>query len=314
MNFMQIKKESPLHAWLEIVRPPDLLTIPGDFLAGMAVTAVLTGVFPAGWRIFPGILSVLCLYVFGVINNDICDETKDHFKHPERPIPSKRISIRDAMIADLTFLICGIFFAFVCGHRPFICAVILVAMIFVYNSTLKRKLETSIVGIGFCRGLGFLMGASLVGWHVGVLPVFLSLAAYFGIVTWIINNVERYQIPDKIVFLPALVLFSGWILTTPFLMLCGELRFKMLGVSVMALFISMILIFNAALQVFNHSVDMRQMHKYIRTLVLAIMPWQACWIILSVGYWKISMSTTAILLMIIFPIISLVLLHKNKEY
>ena len=70
----------------ELVRAPAALSVPGDALAGAAVTGTL-GVQTAGLA-----TASLCLYWAGMAANDWADRDLDAQERPERPIPSGRVA------------------------------------------------------------------------------------------------------------------------------------------------------------------------------------------------------------------------------
>jgi len=80
-----------LKAWLEIIRLPNVLTAPGDPLAGMLLASL--GIATIPWR--DGLLlcaASILFYMAGMILNDVMDIKEDTADRPGRPIPSGRIS------------------------------------------------------------------------------------------------------------------------------------------------------------------------------------------------------------------------------
>ncbi|RMI33163.1 UbiA family prenyltransferase, partial [Streptomyces triticirhizae] len=73
-------------AWLELVRGPAALTVPGDALAGSAA-----GRAPARNTAL-AMASSVCLYWSGMALNDWADRAEDARDRPHRPLPSGRIA------------------------------------------------------------------------------------------------------------------------------------------------------------------------------------------------------------------------------
>ena len=157
-----------MRAWLELFRVPNLLTVPGDPLAGwlLAVGGV--------WH--PALLAVvaasLSFYALGLIANDILDYKTDVRERPSRPLPSKRISPIAAV--SVALLLCGAapVLAWLAGPSAFDVGVLLFLVIVLYNSMLKSVPVIGPLTMGLCRGLNLLMGAaaSVVVNGVVILP------------------------------------------------------------------------------------------------------------------------------------------------
>ena len=81
-SFNQIEM---LYGRLELIRPPNLFTIPGDVLAGASLALISPEKIP---HVFPVIAISLLLYMSGLIINDCCDRNIDAIERPHRPIPS----------------------------------------------------------------------------------------------------------------------------------------------------------------------------------------------------------------------------------
>ena len=83
-------------AWLALLRPPNLPTLPGDPLAGWCL---------AGGGDWPGVIAaavaVLLLYMAGLILNDVADIEIDRRERPDRPLPSGRVTRAAALRASL---------------------------------------------------------------------------------------------------------------------------------------------------------------------------------------------------------------------
>ena len=75
-----------LRGYLELLRPPNVMTAVADVLAGYAVAGL------SNWAALPWLLgATACLYAGGVVLNDFFDRHLDARERPERPLPSGRV-------------------------------------------------------------------------------------------------------------------------------------------------------------------------------------------------------------------------------
>ncbi|HEY0640042.1 MAG TPA: UbiA family prenyltransferase, partial [Pseudonocardiaceae bacterium] len=81
-----------LAAFVQLVRAPAALTVPGDTVAGAAAAGLRLG----GRRLALPLASA-CLYWAGMALNDYADRELDATERPERPIPSGRVTPGEAL-------------------------------------------------------------------------------------------------------------------------------------------------------------------------------------------------------------------------
>ena len=170
-------------AWPRLLRLPNLLTVPGDILAGFLLAPAAR---PSDWAQLPlAFLAGLLLYAAGLILNDLFDYAEDLRDRPDRPLPSGAISREAAAVAVLVFLwIAGFLSAF---FDALPVALPLIASLVLYDIGLKRKPLLGPSLMGACRAGNLLLGAAAAapgGWHSPApLLAAAALAAYIGIVT-----------------------------------------------------------------------------------------------------------------------------------
>ena len=149
-------KAGRLHAWLELFRAPNLLTVPGDPLAGWLLAA------GGAWH--PASVAVLaaslCFYALGLIANDILDYKTDVRERPARPLPSKRITPMAAVSVALLLCCAAPALAWLAGPSAFDVGALLFMVIILYNSMLKSTPVIGQLTMGLCRGLNLLLGAA----------------------------------------------------------------------------------------------------------------------------------------------------------
>ncbi len=149
-----------IRAFLQLIRLPNFLTVPGDILVGGLIAA--GGVFSLR-QMGAGIAASLCFYGFGVALNDVTDSEIDRRERPERPIPSGAISRGAALSVAVGFFALGfLFIRFTPGYFALPAAVILCALIAAYNCGLKRVPVAGVLTMGACRGANILLGTAAV--------------------------------------------------------------------------------------------------------------------------------------------------------
>lgn len=150
-------------AGLTLSRLPNLLTVPGDPLAGYLLVAGPLAF--ADWRAaLPLMGSALALYLAGVWGNDYCDRALDAVERPERPLPAGVIRPGWALAVALIFTVLGVGWAgWRCGVFSGGVAAALAGLIWLYNGVTKRSAVWGPLNMGACRGASLLLGGSLAG-------------------------------------------------------------------------------------------------------------------------------------------------------
>nr|WP_231704463.1 UbiA family prenyltransferase [Arthrobacter caoxuetaonis] len=140
---------------MELVRAPAVLTVLGDSVAGGAAA----GRSLAGRRALMPLASA-CLYAGGMALNDYADRDLDAVERPERPIPSGRISARNALTAASALTAAGLGLCAAAGGRGALAVgVPLAVSIWTYDLVAKNHALPGAVSMGTCRALDVLMGA-----------------------------------------------------------------------------------------------------------------------------------------------------------
>lgn len=146
---------SAVRTWLQLLRAPNLLTVPGDPLAGF----LLASGGHLETRLGLAILASLCAYGFGLLLNDLADLAEDRRERPSRPLPSGAASIL-AVRAAAGALGVAALLASAAVNPPtlVVCAALLVAVI-AYNFVAKKIAVVGPLTMGLCRGASVLLGA-----------------------------------------------------------------------------------------------------------------------------------------------------------
>lgn len=141
--------------YLELVRAPAVLTVIGDSMAG---SAAADRALTRRRALMP--LASACLYAGGMALNDYADRDLDAEERPERPIPSGRISPRNALAVASALTAAGLGLCAAGGGRGALTVgVPLAVSIWAYDLVAKDLGLLGAVSMGTCRALDVLMGA-----------------------------------------------------------------------------------------------------------------------------------------------------------
>jgi len=144
-------------ALLRLVRPPNVFTAFADALAGLLILRGLgVTAAPGAGRV---ILASGCLYLAGIVLNDVFDREIDARERPTRPIPKGEIGVRFAALLGAALMLAGVGLAASVGRSPAIVAAALAGCILAYDGGLKHTRVGPLV-MGACRGLDVTMALS----------------------------------------------------------------------------------------------------------------------------------------------------------
>ncbi len=186
-----------MQAYAQLVRLPNLPTALADILLGFLATGS-----PTDWRRWPTYLLLMaasaCLYCGGMVWNDYFDRDLDKRERPERPIPSGKITPRQAALCGAGLVIAGIVLAFLAGLvaggwvAPTVLALLLTAAIFLYDGWLKRTVVGP-VAMGACRFLNVMLGVAPAAALLPTRGVYLAflVGLYIVGVTWLARTEAR---------------------------------------------------------------------------------------------------------------------------
>ncbi|MBW1769417.1 MAG: UbiA family prenyltransferase [Deltaproteobacteria bacterium] len=224
-----------IFAYLQLMRFPNLFTSMADVLAGYLIIR--------GLRIDWSELLALCLstsfiYGGGCILNDVHDRKRDARERPHRPIPSGRVSLREALLLTLVFFGLGLIAALWAGKNSLLIASIIVLLAITYDIFTKEMSVEGPITMGACRGANLLLGMSTSLYWCGIPLVFplISFLYVFALTTlsqfevegglagkgWIVSGclllvifalsilgMTQYLVADCLIYMGLLVLFVG---------------------------------------------------------------------------------------------------------
>lgn len=172
-------------AYLQLVRPANVVTAWADILAGFAASGVALLADGQGLLAAPLpwlLLATTGLYGGGIVFNDVFDAELDAQERPERPIPSGRASLQGATVLGGLLLIAGILAALQVSQGSAGIATMVALAALLYNAIAKHHRFWGPLNMGLCRGGNLLLGVSavpaMVGerWYLAAIPL-LYIAA-----------------------------------------------------------------------------------------------------------------------------------------
>ena len=101
-------------AWLELTRISNVLTVATNAMVGLWVAHLLAGQatierFIDWMPRHVGVVAGICLlYLFGMVLNDLLDRDVDAHERPSRPLPSRRVGLRPAILLAATLVSTGV--------------------------------------------------------------------------------------------------------------------------------------------------------------------------------------------------------------
>jgi 4-hydroxybenzoate polyprenyltransferase len=183
-------------AFAQLLRLPNVFTAFADIaLAGCAGASVY-----AGWQSaeYLGTLALLalasgCLYMAGMVWNDVFDLAEDRRDRPFRPLPSGRITVRTAGLLAGGLTLAGTGFTFLAGSAGL--GVGLAVAVLLYDAWLKRT-PVGPVAMAACRFLNVLLGLSAIPPDAFPMPLRVHTAGVIGV--YIVGVRNRAKISCRI--------------------------------------------------------------------------------------------------------------------
>lgn len=169
-----------LFYYLVLMRPANIVTAISDIIAGVAIAGLFVGDISSGeiYDIIYLALSTIGLYGGGIVFNDIFDLEIDKTERPERPIPSAKVSKKQAVFLGCSLFFFGIVFASLVAVNSALIAISIVVSALVYDKYAKHHLVAGPLTMGLCRGLNLLLGMSVAAsghlpelWMICFIPI-----------------------------------------------------------------------------------------------------------------------------------------------
>jgi 4-hydroxybenzoate polyprenyltransferase len=177
-----------LLAFAQLLRLPNVFTAFADIAMATCAALSVIPVWPGAdfWgRVALLTLASGCLYLAGMVWNDVFDLAEDKRDRPFRPLPSGRVPVRTASLLGTALTLAGVALAALAG--AVVLGVALASAVLLYDSWLKRT-PAGPVAMATCRFANVLLGLSVVGEDLIDVDMRLHLAGVVGVyivgVTW----------------------------------------------------------------------------------------------------------------------------------
>jgi 4-hydroxybenzoate polyprenyltransferase len=152
-----IDMRSRVSAFATLLRPPNVFTSFADSLAGVIVVLGLGYRVPAdAWSV---VVASGCLYLSGIVFNDVFDRRVDARERPNRPIPCGGVPVEFAVLLAVALMAVGIAVPWLAGTGPGMVAAMLAAAVLTYDGLAKSTIVGPLV-MGACRSLNMGLGVA----------------------------------------------------------------------------------------------------------------------------------------------------------
>jgi 4-hydroxybenzoate polyprenyltransferase len=159
---MSLPDRCKLQGYLRLCRAGNLPTVWMNVLAG----SLLSGTSLREPRFLVLLLAVSAMYCGGMAMNDAVDWRRDGLRRPDRPIPSGRVTRREAAgAAGALFAISVALFAALGGEVLFLTGILLLCLVLLYNLVHNLTI-LAVIPMGGCRFMVYL-AAGLASSGVG---------------------------------------------------------------------------------------------------------------------------------------------------
>jgi hypothetical protein len=143
--------------YFKLVRIPNIFTTFSNILLGYIF---FTTIDHFDFYVIFELISVSAfLYIGGMIQNDYFDIKIDEKERPSRPLPSNKISKKNALVLIYVSFSYSIIISFIIGWYTLIITMTMVSLIFLYNKFLKNTIW-GCINMGIIRSLNVILGAS----------------------------------------------------------------------------------------------------------------------------------------------------------
>ncbi len=143
--------------YFKLVRIPNIFTTVSNILLGYIF---FTSIDNFDYHVIFELISISAfLYIGGMIQNDYFDIKIDEKERPARPLPSNKISKKNAVILIYLSFSSSLIISFIIGWYTLIITITMVTLIFLYNRLLKNTIW-GCINMGIIRSLNVILGAS----------------------------------------------------------------------------------------------------------------------------------------------------------
>ncbi|MCS7139356.1 MAG: UbiA family prenyltransferase [Candidatus Nezhaarchaeota archaeon] len=166
-----------LRPYIELMRPINSLLAGIATIIGFLVASGFNLTPHHSVRVLLAFSSAFMLSSSSMAINDYFDREIDAINQPSRPIPSGRVSPREALIFSLTLMVLGILLSTTINFEAFLIAILACSVFVAYSAYLKRSGLLGNVAVSLCVSLTFIYGSTAFGSLTALLVLF-SITAF----------------------------------------------------------------------------------------------------------------------------------------
>lgn len=231
MSAAPTTKPKRLQAVLQLFRLPNVFTAASNVLMGF----LFTPVEPLQITILLLLIGAsCCLYLAGMVLNDVFDVEVDREERPERPLPSGRISLGTARFLGMELMLVGVALGWTTSFllhqwQTGIVATCLAFSVLLYDAWAKQTWLGPLV-MGSCRALNVMLGmsAAVASWQQSHVLVAAGFGTYIVGVTWFARTeaTQSRRVPLAASFA---IMLAGLLLVAIFPLASGAPRLQIDG-------------------------------------------------------------------------------------
>lgn len=157
-----MRRSPRLLAFAQLLRLPNVFTAFADIaLAACVGASVYPGARGPDYWLTAGLLLLAsgCLYLAGMVWNDVFDLAEDRRDRPFRPLPSGRVAIRTAAVVGSVLVGAGVGLTALAGATAV--GILLACAVLLYDAWLKRT-PIGPLAMASCRFLNVLLGLTAI--------------------------------------------------------------------------------------------------------------------------------------------------------
>jgi len=194
---------SAIKPYIELCRISNLPTVWTNVLAAI----VLSSAGFQGTNFLLLLLSMSLLYSGGMCLNDIYDEQADRIKRPLRPIPSGRVSLKDARSLTVGLFLTALALFYIVPYPKAIFVAILLLMLIIIYDKYHKVHRLSLVLMAACRFMVFAVASIAVTGEAGFLVIAAGLiqSIYTLSISIVARHENRFKKPFPFPAVPAMI-------------------------------------------------------------------------------------------------------------
>lgn len=168
--------------YFSMMRPLNaLMSVFAVLIGGLLVAGTDPSLLVNSYALILAMIAVFLIMGAGNAINDCVDVESDRVNKPSRPIPSRRISRKKALVFSFALFAAGILLTLPTNYGTLLLAIINSILLIAYSYWLQDKILLGNIVVGYLVGSTFLFGGAALGNFL--LPGFLMLLAGLSTIT-----------------------------------------------------------------------------------------------------------------------------------